>query len=118
MHELLAERLNAEPVIFRGYTDSELVVAIALCGGLAFPTGLLGGVLIGRVFVGLGAGMILTLGLVVLGASAFQAWKRGRPEFWLQQRATRLLADAGLIRPPLTRHRGVMSLGRGWGGRP
>ena len=30
MDGLLGERLNGEPVVFRGYTDSELLLAVAV----------------------------------------------------------------------------------------
>lgn len=112
MSDLLAERLNLEPAVFRGYTDSELVTAIVLSALVSFPAGLLAGLVVGRIALGIGLAMVATLGLVVLGASRFQEWKRGRPEFWLQQRAHLLLAEAGLVQSPLLRHRGVMSLGR------
>jgi conjugative transfer region protein (TIGR03750 family) len=112
MHDLLAERLNLEPAVFRGYTDSELVTAIVLAALVCFPAGLVAGLVIGRVALGIGLGLIATLGLVVLGASRFQTWKRGRPEFWLQQRLALLLADYGRVQSPLLRYRGVMSLGR------
>jgi conjugative transfer region protein (TIGR03750 family) len=112
MHDLLAERLNLEPAVFRGYTDSELVTAIVLAALACFPVGLVVGLVVGRVALGIGLALLATLGLVVLGASRFQAWKRGRPEFWLQQRLALLLAEYGLVQSPLLRYRGVMSLGR------
>jgi conjugative transfer region protein (TIGR03750 family) len=112
MHEPLAERLNLEPAVFRGYTDSELVAAIVGAGLVCFPAGLIGGLAIGRIALGIGLALVATLGLVVLGASRFQAWKRGRPEFWLQQRARLGLGEWGLVPTPLARRRGAMSLGR------
>ena len=39
--EILAERLNAEPVIFRGCSASELGVIVALATGLWLPLSLL-----------------------------------------------------------------------------
>jgi conjugative transfer region protein (TIGR03750 family) len=112
MADLLAERLNLEPAVFRGYTDTELVTAIVLAGLVCFPAGLVGGLAVGRSAVGIGLAMVATLGLVVLGASRFQEWKRGRPDFWLQQRAHLALAETSLVRTPLFRHRGALSLGR------
>jgi conjugative transfer region protein (TIGR03750 family) len=109
---ILAERLNSQPVIFRGYTDSELVAALALSGAVCFPAGILFGLAIGSIPFGIGLALMGVLGLVVLGAGWFQAWKRGRPEFWLQQRFRLLLAEAGLSATPLLRHRGVLRLGR------
>ena len=37
MDGLLGERLNGEPVVFRGYTDSELLLAVAVSSGFWFP---------------------------------------------------------------------------------
>lgn len=106
------ERLNEEPVIFRGYTDSEFVLAMGMAGAVCFPAGVVAGLLLGSVSMGIGVSMIAAIGLVVIGATAYQNWKRGRPAFWLQHRAAILLADAGLGRPRLLRHRGAMALGR------
>lgn len=110
--ERMGERLNDEPVIFRGYTDSEFMLAMALAGGACLPVGAAAGFLAGKTSMGVGAAMAAAVGLVVLGASAHQAWKRGRPLRWLQQRAARRLAEAGLARPQMLLRRGAMSLGR------
>jgi conjugative transfer region protein (TIGR03750 family) len=110
--EILGERLNEEPVIFRGYTDSEFMLAMALAGGVCFPVGLFAGVLLGRVSMGIGVAFMAAIGLVVLGAGAYQNWKRGRPVHWLQHRASRRLAEWGLSRGGMLAHQGVMALGR------
>ncbi len=110
--EILGERLNDEPVIFRGYTDSEFVLSMALAGGACLPAGIAAGLALGSVSMGIGGAMMAAIGLVVLGASAYQNWKRGRPAFWLQQRAALSLAGAGLARPRMLRRRGAMGLGR------
>jgi len=110
--DALGERLNDEPVIFRGYTDSEFMLALLLAGGTCFPVGVVGGFLAGKVSMGVGAAFMVAIGLVVLGASAYQNWKRGRPVHWLQQRALRRLAELGLARPRTLLHRGVMAQGR------
>ena len=36
--DLLAERLNHEPVVLMGYTDSEFAVAVKVACVIAFPT--------------------------------------------------------------------------------
>lgn len=112
--DCLGERLNGEPAIFRGYTDSDLIAALVSAGSVCFPAGLAGGLAAGSVALGIGLAMMAVLGLVVLGAGAFQAWKRGRPEFWLQQRAHRILAECGFARTPLARRRGCLRATRDW----
>lgn len=112
--ELSGERLNAEPAIFRGYTDSELIVAVVAATVLCFPVGVALGIVMGSVSMGLGIALLAALGMVAGGASLFQRWKRGRPDHWLHHKY-RVVADRlGLIRAPFVRHRGVMSLGRHW----
>ncbi len=110
--EASGERLNDEPVIFRGYTDSEFVVAMVLAVSVSLPAGLFGGILLGRIAIGIGLSMASSIALVVLGASVYQNWKRGRPLFWLQQRAAIALVDLGLTGARLARRRAVMSVGR------
>lgn len=112
MDALLGERLNNEPVVFRGYTDSELLMAIAVSAGVWFPAALVLGFLAGSVSMALGFAMLAVIGSIVGGASLYQKWKRGRPDYYLQQRVRIWLADAGFIKTRLVRHHGVMSLGR------
>lgn len=110
--ETMGERLNDEPIIFRGYTDSEFVVALGLALLISFPSGLFAGFLLGRVSMGIGFSMAVAIALVVFGATVYQNWKRGRPLFWLQHRAAIALDCLGLARTRLDRHHGAMSLGR------
>jgi conjugative transfer region protein (TIGR03750 family) len=120
--QLLGDRLNTEAVIFRGYTDSELSLTIQLCAVLYAPTGLAGGFLAGNVGMGLGAATLASVATVWFGANLFQRWKRGRPDFHLQQHAHILLGDRGLTRCEFLRGEGArfrfpdgsyqMSLGR------
>lgn len=112
MDALLGERLNSEPVVFRGYTDSELLLAALLSAAFWFPLALLVGFMAGSVSMALGVAMLAVLGSVAGGASLYQRWKRGRPDGYLQQRLRLWLAEAGLAKTGLVRHRGVMALGR------
>ncbi len=112
MDGLLGERLNGEPVVFRGYTDSELLLAVAVSSGFWFPVAAAVGFAAGSASMGLGFAMIAIIGSVAGGATLYQKWKRGRPEHYLQQRVQLWLASAGLVKTRLVRHRGVMGLGR------
>ena len=110
--DAMGERLNDEPVIFRGYTDSEFMLAMGIAGSVCLPAGGAAGLLLGKFSMGVGVAFMAAIGLVVLGASAYQNWKRGRPVHWLQQRALRRLAGLGLARARTILHRGVMAQGR------
>jgi len=110
--DLLAERLNHEPVVLLGYTDSELAWAIKIAGLLGFPVTLGIGWVFGKAMTGLGGGLLLTLGLVVAGGKILQRLKRGKPDFYYQTRLGLALHRAGLRDCGLIRYRGVMSLGR------
>ena len=113
MDGLLGERLNGEPVVFRGYTDTELLLAIAVSAGFWFPVAAAVGLAAGSISMGMGFAMLAIIGSVAGGATLYQKWKRGRPEHYLQQRIGLWLAATGLVKTRLVRHRGVMALGRG-----
>lgn len=110
--DLLGDRLNSEPVIFRGYTDSELALTLRVAAAVYAPPGVLAGFAVGNLGLGLGVAMLLTLATVWFGATLFQRLKRGRPDYHLQQRAHLWLADRGLVRPEF-RFRGEAARFRG-----
>jgi len=105
--QLLGDRLNTEAIIFRGYTDSELSLTIRLCAVLYAPAGLAGGFLANNVGMGLGVAMLLSVATVWFGATLFQRWKRGRPDFYLQQQTHILLGERGLTRCEFLRGEGA-----------
>ncbi|EBM5747153.1 TIGR03750 family conjugal transfer protein [Salmonella enterica] len=81
--EFLPDRLNREPVVFRGMTTSELF--IALSGG--FAAGLIGGIFPAAVLgiwalipTGALAGAALA---ILVGGKWLARIKRGRPDTWL-----------------------------------
>jgi conjugative transfer region protein (TIGR03750 family) len=82
--ETLADRLNAEPIIFRGSTSTELLT-IVFCGAVFWlPLSLFIAILLGSwsLMMGItGFGIILT---TYLGTTLFQHIKRGRPDFYYQ----------------------------------
>ena len=110
--DLLAERLNHQPVVLFGYTDSEFVLAIKVISALCFPLTFGIGLTFGKPMPGLAAGFLLSTALVVGGGKVLQFLKRGKPDFYYQTRFKRLLEDVGLGRSGLIRHAGAMSLGR------
>ena len=110
--EVLAERLNAEPAIFKGCSSSELgvIVAVAALGWLPLSLVLAG--LAGAVTMGFGIAGVGVVATVVATASLFQRLKRNRPDGYYQQRVLLWLHDRGLRRSLFVRRAGVWDLGR------
>ena len=81
--EFLPDRMNSEPPIFLGLTNSELfslaklglLVWIPLCLFLAFL--IFGGI---KTILGFGAGLLMTLVTIAAGGKYLQRLKRGRPD--------------------------------------
>ncbi|HFD11717.1 MAG TPA: TIGR03750 family conjugal transfer protein, partial [Crenotrichaceae bacterium] len=82
--ETLADRLNLEPVIFRGSSSSELTVILILATVFWLPMALLIAILFGVGPMGLGAAGLCILATVVIGSTVFQRIKRDRPDFYYQ----------------------------------
>ena len=76
----LPDRLNSEPVVFRGFTTHEMGLA-ALAGA--------------------GAGLLLSLPLVWFGGRWMARLKRGKPENWLWQRLETKKRRLGMGNPKL-----------------
>jgi conjugative transfer region protein (TIGR03750 family) len=110
--ETLADRLNQEPVIFRGSTNSELGV-ILLCGVMFWvPFGLIVGALLGVVMMGLGLSTLGILLTIFFGSTYFQHIKRGRPDNYYQHRVAIKLSELGLKKTQLILKGGLWDLGR------
>ena len=105
--DFLPDRLNREPVVFRGMTTTELFLALAsglLSGGLA---GILPAVVLGVWAIiptcALGGAVVL----VLLGGRWLASLKRGRPDTWLYRRLGAWLARKGLGDPKLVQQSAV-----------
>jgi conjugative transfer region protein (TIGR03750 family) len=109
---LQAGRLNAEPVLFRGctYTELGVIVAAAILFWLPAAFALAG--LLGRVSMGLGGAAIGVAGTVYWSAGLFQRIKRGRPEGYYQDRVALWLHDRGLRNSGYIRRSGAWDIGR------
>ncbi|EBL8291862.1 TIGR03750 family conjugal transfer protein [Salmonella enterica] len=99
--EFLPDRLNREPVVFRGMTTTELF--IALCGGLL--AGLIGGIF-PAILLGIWAliptGALAGAALAVLAGGKWLArLKRGRPDTWLYRAMGAWFARHGFGDPKL-----------------
>ena len=110
--ELLAQRLNSEPGVFKGCSSTELGFIVAAMVLLCLPVDLLIAWWLGAPSMGLGiAGITIVLG-VVISASVLGRLKRGRPDGYYQQIVTRGLAKTGVLRSPYIDRDGDWSVGR------
>lgn len=110
--EVLADRLNAEPTIFRGCSSSELglIVGLAIAVWLPVSVALAWGFGAPTMGFGIaGVGVVIT---VVVIATVFQRIKRGRPDGYYQQWLRIRLHHAGLLRAPWVLRSGTWDIGR------
>ena len=110
--EILADRLNAEPVIFRGCSSTELGMIVGVAVLVWLPLSLLLAWLLGAITMGFGIAGVGVVATVVVCATLFQRIKRGRPEGYYQQRIRIRLHDLGLRRSPWVRRSGAWDIGR------
>jgi conjugative transfer region protein (TIGR03750 family) len=111
-HDILADRLNAEPAIFKGCSSSELGAIVVLAGLVWLPVSLILAALAGVVTMGFGLAGLGIVATVLLMASLFQRLKRNRPDGYYQQRLVLWLDDRGLRRAPFVRRSGSWDVGR------
>jgi conjugative transfer region protein (TIGR03750 family) len=82
--EILADRLNNEPPIFRGLSNSELGLVMRAAALVWVPICLTVATLLGKTMMGAGAAMLLILITVLVSGTLFQRIKRGRPDYYYQ----------------------------------
>jgi len=111
-HDILADRLNAEPAIFKGCSSSELGVIVAVAALVWLPVSLILAGLAGAVTMGFGMAGIGIVATVLLMAGLFQRLKRNRPDGYYQQQIVLWLDDRGLRRSPFVRRSGAWDIGR------
>ncbi|MFC1560505.1 TIGR03750 family conjugal transfer protein [Pseudomonadota bacterium] len=110
--DILADRLNVEPTIFKGCSSSELGIIVGVAALVWLPVSLLLAGLMGAVTMGFGLAGVGVVGTVIVMATLFQRLKRGRPDGYYQQHAGICLADHGLRRAPFIRRSGAWDIGR------
>ena len=110
--DILADRLNVEPAIFKGCSSSELGVIVSVAALVWLPVSLLLAGLMGAVTMGFGLAGVGVVGTVIVMASVFQRLKRGRPDGYYQQQFSIWLSDQGLRRTPVIRRSGAWDIGR------
>ena len=111
-HDILADRLNAEPAIFKGCSSSELGVIVGVAALVWLPFSLILAGLAGAVTMGFGIAGVGIVATVLLMASLFQRLKRNRPDGYYQQRIVLWLDDRGLRPSPFVRRSGAWDIGR------
>ena len=84
--EILADRLNSEPVILRGLSNTELMLVIKFAVLVWIPLCLLVAFLFGNFAMGLGVAMVLVLLTVLFAGTVLQKVKRGRPRNYYQHK--------------------------------
>ncbi|WP_431065663.1 TIGR03750 family conjugal transfer protein [Methylotuvimicrobium sp.] len=109
--ETLADRLNQEPVIFRGSTNSELGMILLCAIVFWLPAGLLLAALFGAAVMGLGIAALGVLATIFFGSTGFQRIKRGRPDFYYQHFMILKLNKLGLRSSSLIARQGAWDLG-------
>ena len=109
---ILADRLNVEPAIFKGCSSSELGIIVTLAVIVWLPFSVLLAWAFGAPSMGLGIAGIAIVGTVVITASVFQRLKRGRPDGYYQQQFTFGLSKLGLRRSPFICRNGSWAIGR------
>ena len=110
--DILADRLNVEPAIFKGCSSSELGILVSVAALVWLPVSLLLTGLMGAVTMGFGLAGVGVVGTVIVTAGLFQRLKRGRPDGYYQQQVSIWLSDHGLRRAPFIRRSGAWDIGR------
>ena len=110
--DILADRLNAEPAIFKGCSSSELGVIVGVGALVWLPVSLVLAGLMGAVTMGFGLAGVGVVATVVVMAILFQRLKRNRPDGYYQQRFVIWLHDNGVRRSALVRRSGSWDIGR------
>lgn len=110
--DLLADRLNAEPAIFKGCSSSELGILVGVAALVWLPVSLILAGLAGAVTMGFGIAGVGIVATVLVVARLFQRLKRNRPDGYYQQRVAIWLDERGLRRAPFVRRSGVWDIGR------
>lgn len=110
--DILADRLNTEPAIFKGCSSSELGIIVAIAIVFWLPLSLLLAWLLGAITMGFGLAGVGVVITVIVSATLFQRVKRDRPDGYYQQRIRIFLEDWHLIKTPWVRRAGVWDIGR------
>lgn len=109
---LLADRVDVEPPIFRGCTSSELLTLLLIAVVVWIPLSILIALLIGKLPFALGMIAVGVIGSVYLGAGVFQRVKRNRPDHYYMHAFRRHLHVRKLWTSPFVFRSGTWDIGR------
>lgn len=109
--EFMPDRLNAEPVVFRGFTTPELGITtlLSIFGGLIIAIPImpfLGWVALPTI------SLLMPLITIILGGRLLARFKRGKPENYLYRRIEWFLSSCGVGSNRLICRSQVLSLRR------
>ena len=111
-NDLLPNRLNAEPSIFRGCSLSELMLLAASGAIIWIPFWVIMCSLLGIVMMGVGAGVISIIVWVFFGSTYLQKVKRGRPVGYYQLQLRLLSEELGIRKSGVIRQSRIWDIGR------
>lgn len=92
----IPDRLNEEPVIFIGMTDSELKLAAGVSVGFWLPVSIAGAVVFGQGILGVAIGTLLSFLTMWIVGKKLRVIKRGRPKGYHVMAITAWLEDRSL----------------------
>ncbi|MCB2425862.1 MULTISPECIES: TIGR03750 family conjugal transfer protein [Methylophaga] len=111
--EILADRLNNEPPIFRGLSNSELGMVLKVGALFWVPVCLTIATILGKTMMGMGAAMLMLLLTILVSGSLFQRIKRGRPDYYYQHYL--MLRDVFLRVKTNTKNNRIIRYSGTWG---
>lgn len=111
--EILADRLNNEPPIFRGLSNSELGLVMKVSLAIWVPVCLFIATLFGKTMMGMGAAMLMILLSILVSGSIFQRIKRGRPDYYYQHYL--MIRDPMLNLKTNTKDKNIIRYSGTWG---
>ena len=109
---LLADRVDVEPPIFRGCSSSELLTLLGVAVAVWLPLSVLISLAAGKLPFALGVVAVGVIGTVYFGAGAFQRVKRNRPDHYYMHALRRFLHMRKLWTSPFIVRRGTWDIGR------
>lgn len=110
--EHLARRLDEEPAVFKGCTSSELMVILIAAAVVWLPLVSIIAIAMGFFAAGLGLAVVLIVGTMTVVPKWLVAFKRGRPDGYLQHQLVIGLHRRGFRQCPFVIRDGVWETGR------
>lgn len=109
---LLADRVDTEPAIFRGCSSSELLAMLVFSVLVWLPLSILMAIVLGRPALFLGILAIGLLGTMFFGAGVFYRLKRNRPDHYYIHAFQRALHEHHWHSAPFIWRSGAWDIGR------